>query len=83
MLQFARNPLITFDDDLKHDFALAWSLPPHPTFERKMASIKAAIDKAVASGPWDYPRCCIFNFVRKIGEAVQVSLRISKPFHLS
>ena len=30
MLQFACNPLITFDDDLKHDFAFAWSLPPPP-----------------------------------------------------
>jgi hypothetical protein len=73
MLHFARDPWMAFDDDLKHDFAFAWSLPPHPTFERKMASIKVAVDEAVASGPWDYPRCRIFNFVRRIGDAVRVS----------
>ena len=83
MFQFARNPLIALDNDLKDALAFAWSLPPHHTFERKMASIQAAIDEAAASSPWDYPRCHIFNFVCKIGEAVRVSLRISKPFHLS
>ena len=64
---------MAFDNDLKLDFQYAWSLPPHPTFERQMASIKAAIDEAAAYGPWDYPRCRIFYFVRKISDAVRVS----------
>ena len=82
MLQFACNPLMAFDDDLKHDFAFAWSLPPHPTFKRKMVIIKAAIDEA-ASGPCDYPRCRIFYFVWKISDAVRVSRLFSKPLHLN
>jgi hypothetical protein len=73
VFQFARNPTMAFDDDLKNDFAFAWSLPPNATFERKMESIKAAIDEAVAFGPWDYPRCRIFYFVHKIADAVRVS----------
>jgi len=81
MLQFTCNPMMGLDDDLKHALAFVWSLPPHPTFERKMAIIKAEIDKA-ASGPCNYPRCWIFYFVHKIGDAVRVSCLFSKPFHL-
>jgi len=62
-----------FDDELKDDFIYAWSLPPHPTFERKMMLIQAAIDKATASPPYDYPRSCVFYFTCRIHEAVRVS----------
>jgi len=82
MLKFTCNPLMALDNDLKDALTFAWSLPSHPTFKRKMASIKAAVDEAAAFSPWDYPRCRIFNFMCKIGEAVRVSLLFSKAFHL-
>jgi hypothetical protein len=71
--RFARNPMAAFDDELKVDFIYAWSLPTHSTFERKMACIQAAINEAAASPPYDYPRCRVFYFMRKIHEAVRVS----------
>ena len=71
--RFAHNPLTAFDDELKDDFIYAWSLPPHPTFEWKMSLIKAAIDEAVASPPYDYPHSQVFCFMRKIREVVRVS----------
>jgi len=74
--RFARNPLMAFDNELRDDFLYAWSLPTHPTFERKMADIKAAIDKAAASPHGlhhDYPRSRIFYFTRQIHDAVRVS----------
>ena len=71
--RFACNPLTAFDKELRDDFIYAWSLPTHPTFERKMAVIKAAIDEAAASPHHDYPRCRVFYFTRKIHDAVRVS----------
>jgi len=38
-----------------------------------MTLIKAAIDEAAASPPYDYPRLRVFYFTRKIHEAVRVS----------
>jgi hypothetical protein len=76
--RFARNPLTAFDPELKDDFIYAWSLPLHPTFERKMALIGAAINKAAASPPYDYPQSRVFYFTRKIHEAVRVSSLFSK-----
>jgi hypothetical protein len=64
---------MAFDDKLRDNFLYAWSLPTHPTFERKMVLIKAAIDEAAASPPLDYPRCWVFYFMCKIHDAVQVS----------
>lgn len=80
--RFARNPMTAFDDELKDNFIYAWLLPMHPTFERKMACIQAAINEATASPPYDYPQSRVFYFTRKIHEAVRVScnfLDVSLP----
>ena len=71
--QFACNLLAAFDDKLKDDFIYAWSLPLNPTFKRKMRLIKAAINEATVSPPYDYPQSQVFFFTHKIHEAVQVS----------
>jgi len=65
--------MMAFDDELKDDFIYAWSLPSHPTFERKMTLIQAAINEAAASPPYDYPQSRVFHFTRRIHEAVRVS----------
>jgi hypothetical protein len=62
-----------FDDDLKCDLAYAWSLPAHPTFEKKMQLITVAIDEASLSPLHDYPSCHVFYFKRKIRDIVRVS----------
>ena len=73
LIHFFHNPLTAFDDNLNQDLAYAWSLPTHPTFERKMALIKAVIDKAVASPPYEYPRSRVLYFTRHVRQAIRVS----------
>ena len=70
------NPI--FDDDLCRDLAYAWSLPTHPTFERKIELIKAAIDDAITSPLQVYPPASqVLYFMRKIREVIRVSAAFS------
>jgi hypothetical protein len=66
------NP--NFDHNLIYDLAYAWSLPSHPTFERKIGLIKAAIDDAITSPLQVYPPVSlVLHFMCRIREAVHVS----------
>ena len=71
--RFRCNPYMTFNDNLDHDLAYVWSLPPHPTFERKMELIVVAIDEAALSPLHNYPTCQVFYFKHKICDIIRVS----------
>ena len=64
---------MTFNNDLDHDLAYMWSLPPHPTFERKIELIAVAIEKVALSPLHNYPTCQVFYFKCKICDIIWVS----------